>query len=185
MGYFWGGDICRVNAACEEQSLTSSCCTPVLQDGAPSQPQAKPSAAAAAAHPQTPFTTHWHSMTCCSTDWFITVFFSQEPFFFFCNTAEQIYRELSSNKKTCCCCIWGCMKYHWCTFVFLREAEVAYKIHSFSIFLWGRSELCTCTAPNTSRARLAVETCDVSSGTLSTTVLISSSCKEGSFLVFF
>lgn len=65
LGYFWGGDICRVNAVCEEHShaeppLSCCCCTRNPAGRHSGHPQAVPSTAALP-QPRTLFTTYWHN----------------------------------------------------------------------------------------------------------------------------
>lgn len=74
-------------------------------------------------------TSHWHSITCCSTEAHIdscTVFFSpMSRTLFLWNAAEQIYGELSSHTKTCCCCILGCMNHHWGKFREISMCDIS------------------------------------------------------------
>ena len=177
-GYFWGGDICRVNAVCEEHSHAES---PAGQHQR--HPQDELSAAAAAS----PNTAHqilsqYHLLLnrLWRTYRFITVFFrTDKPLFFFLFPWHFVCQELSSNKKTCCCCRWGCMKKHWCTFLLGRKIIIFWfkkqtKSTVSAFYAEGGERQWALLVPASQ-----VKMCDVSSSTLLAISWSEASVKKG------
>lgn len=111
LGYFWGGDICRVNAVGEEQVESRVTSPAALQScrTAPGNPQDPPSAAGHYPNPKHHIL-YWQRITCCSTVFYgaqidsvfvaqinllvLVVIFLQIPRLPWCNAAEQILLQV-------------------------------------------------------------------------------------------